>query len=429
MDNEQLVMQMNSNGRTSKSNILPPEDFQEETMTTNVANPSELGMKLQEAFNEKEKETGEKIILREDNNMLENATFANSSKFVTIDPDARPARRLDSYAFNDRRNKEINNRSLYIFLQNFYRNRDVAENFVIYGNIDKSEKNRGVKECIWDEGGAPLPVKGSALIVTNGKGFPVIPNFVYRNSNIYNNRHALVPVKVGYYILLAGHNKLIDRPNDKSVIGIYHVDSIDTSNPNTPKYNCTLVGCVANGEWVAEAAKEDGFWTIDHPAVKAIQARIYEEQANTACYIKRYRERRLNIEDFNDLITDQEFLSNHQSFENIYEAYAKADEILKEKFKEDSKEAFPSMYVVASKNFDEEGKVSSIMVYIIGTMYNFTENTTKNGHLFIYDVKLQSGDVFSYPDARDENVMDYDKVLESFNETNEVVTFFRRIAE
>ena len=239
----------------------------------------------------------------------------------------------------------------------------------------------------------------------------------------------MVPVKVGYYILLAGHNKLIDRPNDKSVIGIYHVDSIDTSNPNTPKYNCTLVGCVANGEWVAEAAKEDGFWSIDHPAIKAIQARIYEEQANTACYIKRYRERRLNIEDFNDLITDQEFLSNHQSFENIYEAYAKADEILKEKFKEDSKEAFPSMYVVASKNFDEEGKVSSIMVYIIGTMYNFTENTTKNGHLFIYDVKLQSGDVFSYPDARDENVMDYDKVLESFNETNEVVTFFRRIAE
>lgn len=429
VDAETIASQMRSNGCVSVSTMIPPKDFQEENMSTEtVATPSDFGMKLQQAIDDKEKETGEKLILRSDpsvemtSNEEENTEVVSevsNKPFKSLDPSVR-YRRLDSYAFKKRstRNLNIANRSLDIFLNAYYNRRHIDEEFVVFGVTDRNERPNVTKECVWDEGGFDGKL-GHALIVTDEKGFPVIPNFVYHNSTIYNSRHALVPVTVGNFIIFGGK----DVEAQRSIVAVYRVIDIDTNTPNVPKFKVHLVAYMTEGVW-QKFEEEDTIWSEDSDAIVAIIERLNEENAKRACYIRRYRERRLDVNDMNDILSDNEFMSTCQEVSSVEEAYQHAAAALTGHFDQLDKSVYPGMYVAVTMDENEVVKI-----YFIGCLYNVIEHTSKGNRLFINSVTLSDNGSFSYPDRYLENVMSVEDIKKNLKTSSSVVTFFRRISE
>jgi hypothetical protein len=60
--------------------------------------------------------------------------------------------------------------------------------------------------CLWEQGGG-MSNTGSACIVTGLNGEPVTPVYIRRKGTLACDRHALIPVRVGSFMVYATHHR------------------------------------------------------------------------------------------------------------------------------------------------------------------------------------------------------------------------------
>jgi hypothetical protein len=60
--------------------------------------------------------------------------------------------------------------------------------------------------CLWEQGGG-MSNTGSACIVTGLNGEPVTPVYIRRKGTLACDRHALIPVRVGSFVVEATHHR------------------------------------------------------------------------------------------------------------------------------------------------------------------------------------------------------------------------------
>lgn len=290
----------------------------------------------------------------------------------------------------------IYNRTLRALLADFNRTYGLDESLLVTGTIIKKTKSCG----IWDEGGATVE-DGSVLIATDNFGRKIAPVSVMQDTDNVNGKHALVPINVGYYLLMGGHRHGIH------ILSIYRVVTVTPITPEqqNPKFDCELVAYVQGDKW-NQYKEDDTTFSLEHPAVIAAMNRMYEMHALTPGYVNDYREHYLDLGDFNRALQDTEFQQKAVTL-SLDEAYTQVREILGRHVPEmlgTTKHCLETIYLVDYNSY--------VVVFVLGLIYDYEAKSSEGGRLVYSRTILHDGDKFWYPDTP-ETVLTYDQIKTS----------------
>lgn len=70
----------------------------------------------------------------------------------------------------------------------------------------KIERSKSGIPCIWEKGGGYTNT-GDATIVSGKDGLPKKPIYIRRRGQLANSDHALIPLEVGDFVILADHHR------------------------------------------------------------------------------------------------------------------------------------------------------------------------------------------------------------------------------
>lgn len=303
---------------------------------------------------------------------------------------------------------------------------NVEEMLPINGEIIQRTGEYG----LWEEGGATAN-EARAILATNPDGSKPIPFFVFTRQSMVNSKHALVPITIGSYIVIGG------RKNDESIILVYRVDSIlePTGSFTNHRYDSQLVAYHAFNKassdagafacFAEEGTDEHNQWVFDHPALKAMRERLQTIHASVPAYVSDYREHRFDSVDFNDCLTDNEFISKGIMEKTLEDAYAHAGDILGELTAAGvKKEEHPHLVVSLSYNPD----MDAIAVFCMAKIYNMNNKSSRGQRLYYSRTILTPGSSFYYPDKTANNAVSFDRIKEILTKAGgAMATSFRRM--
>lgn len=322
----------------------------------------------------------------------------------------------------------MRNRSLIFSMDEFFRNKknSILDETSIQGIIIKNTDSEG----IWEEGGATA-TRGHALLATAPDGTPIVPAFVFTNNSVVNGDHALLPIKEGCFILMAG------QQNGVVIVIVYRVDSITKPDAviQYPRYESTMVAyfvCnigdlhVAKMNCIMEAGtREHDMWTENHPAVQAALKRIFELHASTPAYVSDYKEHRFDSVDYNDCLQDADFLASMKLSDTLEDAYAAAGEVLGN-IVSNCRDRSQHPILLTSLNYFP--KLDAIAVFCMSKVFD-TKTKTSRGARHLYSrVVLKPGDVFYYPDKTAASALPFERLKEILTKNGgAMATSFRRM--
>ena len=271
---------------------------------------------------------------------------------------------------------------------------------------------------LWEEGGSTGP-EARAIFATNPDGSAPVPFYVFDKNSVVNGKHALVPIEVGSYIVLGG------RKANVAVVLVYKVMEInDNPAPGKegmiiPSYKSQLVAYLSyDTNLVADAvlqciaeegSKECSLWTTGHPAIKAMQKRLFQLHANIPAYIVEYQENRFDSVDYNDCLSDAEFMGRMTTEPSLQEAYEKVGEVLGAMI---SNGVAPGEHphLVVSLNYVP--KFDTVAVFCIAKVYDMNNKSSRGKRLCFSRALLTAGSSFYYPDKSAENAVTFDRLKE-----------------
>lgn len=280
--------------------------------------------------------------------------------------------------------------------------------------LGKSQK----APAIWEEGGA-VPdgigtVRGNCLIVTDENGLPIPPITTYRGSDITNGKRALLPVYSGYYVILGGISPLVD-----TLIGVYRLAPIPAgleTSDGKARLKANLIAFLSGDTF--DAMDENQPFSSDHPAIIAALKRIREVDASTPAYVLPYLDRRINlpsslskalINDFNEVISDQELRLNMTKSLDLDEAYEEANKILGAantamvtNRNAERGQTLLGVYAVCADTIDPKYGSDKVMVFLYGYIYKIRKapevSSSRGNRLWGKCVLLTKDKDFYYPD-------------------------------
>lgn len=271
---------------------------------------------------------------------------------------------------------------------------------------------------LWEEGGS-TGTEARAIFATNTDGSAPVPFYVFDKNSVVNGKHALVPIEVGSYIVLGG------RKNNVAVVLVYKVMEInDMPAPGKegmiiPSYKSQLIAYLSyDTNMTADAAlhciaeegsKECTLWTTGHPAIRAMQKRLFQLHANSPAYIVEYQENRFDSVDYNDCLNDAEFMGRMTTESSLQEAYDKVGEVLGAKI---SGGVAPGEHphLVVSLNYVP--KFDTVAVFCIAKVYDMNNRSSRGKRLCFSRALLTAGSSFYYPDKSAENAVTFDRLKE-----------------
>ena len=327
----------------------------------------------------------------------------------------RVERRMNSSGPTMIYHRNICNRSLSYFLNDYRRVHAIDDEIKIQGVLVKATRSAG----LWDEGGA-VAESGSVLIVTDPNGDPLPPVKTDIDPHAVNGKHALVPVWPNCYVLMGGHHRGDD------ILGVYRITEVITQSEagqRYPRLVCKLIAsCQSGNVWKENVPGT--FWTKNHPAVKAACRRMFEIDASLPAYVCPYREHFFDTADYTDCLADQEFLNQLQTFDTVEQGYAKAGLCLGVLVDELPRE-HRALLTVSLNYFANQDLV---VVFLLGVDYNYDEHTSKGGRKFYGRIVLHENDVFWYPDKTAATGVSYAEVKDALVRSGgTMVTTFRRM--
>ena len=287
---------------------------------------------------------------------------------------------------------------------------------------------------LWEEGGSTGP-EARAILATNPDGSAPSPFYVFDKNNVVNGKHALVPIQKGSYIVLGG------RKQNSSVILVYRVDAIeDTTVPGKegiiPSYKSRLVAYQSYDLSIAEAAKlqcieaedspEHKRWHTDHPAVVAMRNRLVQLHANNPAYVVAYMENRFDSTDYNDCLSDADFMARMETEPSLNAAYEKVGDILSNYTSRGVRNGEYPHLVVSLNYFPQH---DTIAIFCMAKVYDSSIKSSRGKRLHFSRALLTSGSSFYYPDKTTENAVPFDRLKEILTKVGGAMasSFRRRI--
>ena len=303
---------------------------------------------------------------------------------------------------------------------------NVEDALAIHGEIIKRTGEYG----LWEEGGATAN-EARAILVTNPDGSKPIPFFVFTRQTVVNSKHALVPVKIGSYIVIGG------RKGGECIILVYRVDGVIEPSGEfaNHRYDSQLIAYHAYNSNSADPgvfvcfseddSQERQIWVESQPALEAMRKRLQTIHASVPAYVADYHEHRFDSTDFNDCITDSEFVGRAVIEKSLEDAYQHAGDILGELIADGIKEGeFPHLVVSLSYN----PEMDAIAVFCMAKVYVVNNKSSRGKRLYYSRTILPTGSSFYYPDKTIDNAVPFDRIKEILTKAGgAMATSFRRM--
>ena len=278
------------------------------------------------------------------------------------------------------------------------------------GLVPKSKKG-GV--AIWEEGGA-VHGSGSALIVANSDGSKPQAYRAFHDKDIFNGRHALVPVDVGSYIVVA-----YATPKQDTVI-IYRVKDL-TIRGDVADIVTELIAAAAGDEinfYDRATEEEHKLFAPQSPIVNAAYTQATTHHSTAPAYIADYSPAHLDETDYWDAIADSGYRSILKKYNTLADAYQAAGEYLAHAVDNCGKK--DDALIITTIDIPD-GHEDTVRVFISGVVYTKNDRTNaKRGSSegqrgFYARVILQGDDILYYADKDIEHGVSVPRALAVLN--------------
>lgn len=274
----------------------------------------------------------------------------------------------------------------------------------------------GVRAVMWEEGGMTYN-KGVSLIVANPDGSKPQAYVVYHDANIFNGRHALVPISYGSMIVICystpdADHTLVYRAMDITPIDKYRV-----------KIDAVLIAYIGGDDkpdFYDETTEDEGkMITADAPFIKAAYAQATTELSNKPGYVNDYSPVHLDEDDYWDAIADNEYRATLQKFDSLTDAYTAVGKYLAAEANTEDTRREPLLITTIDI---PEGHEDVVRVFISGVVYTKSRSgdkkvhgTSKGARGFYARVILKAGDTLFYADRDIDHGVSVEKALAILN--------------
>lgn len=322
---------------------------------------------------------------------------------------------------SNKKYKGIQQESLRSFCNEALLKGDIPEQIVLQCGIIRKNYKLG----IWEEGGAANN-RGSILLVTDQYGKPKEAVTAYNNPNVFNGKHAFIPVNMYDHVILG-----VSDINTK-LIGIYHVsqvvnitkeggsivcDRVATIKPRDDEYDdISLANSLTDYEQEWLCAKDDGTddaATVLDNVLNIASSTLYDTQVCHPLYIKDYyTDFRLNEKDYWNVLQDTEYLGKLVQYPDIESAYAALDEMFAELFDTTDLSGKDPLAVITLNLTKSANGTERLIVYISGIVYDKATSSSVGSRIYYGVVVLKPECKFYYPDTP-ETPLSYESIVSS----------------
>lgn len=315
--------------------------------------------------------------------------------------------------------KGIQQESLRSFCNDALLKGDIPEQIVLQCGIIRKNYKLG----IWEEGGATNN-RGSVLLVTDQYGKPKEAVTAYNNPNVFNGKHAFIPVNMYDHVILG-----VSDINTK-LVGIYHVSQVVNITKEGGSIVCDRVATVksrddeyddislANSltdyeqEWLCNKGDgtNDACVVLDD-VVNIANDTLYDTRVCHPLYIKDYyTEFRLNDKDYWNVLQDTEYLGKLVQYPDVESAYAALDEMFAELFDTTDLSGKDPLAIITLNLTKSANGTERLIVYISGIVYDKATSSSAGSRIYYGAVVLKPECKFYYPDTP-ESLVSYESIV------------------
>lgn len=315
--------------------------------------------------------------------------------------------------------KGIQQESLRSFCNDALLKGDIPEQIVLQCGIIRKNYKLG----IWEEGGATNN-RGSVLLVTDQYGKPKEAVTAYNNPNVFNGKHAFIPVNMYDHVILG-----VSDINTK-LVGIYHVSQVVNITKEGGSIVCDRVATVkarddeyddislANSltdyeqEWLCNKGDgtNDACVVLDD-VVNIANDTLYDTRVCHPLYIKDYyTEFRLNDKDYWNVLQDTEYLGKLVQYPDVESAYAALDEMFAELFDTTDLSGKDPLAIITLNLTKSANGTERLIVYISGIVYDKATSSSAGSRIYYGAVVLKPECKFYYPDTP-ESPVSYESIV------------------
>lgn len=315
--------------------------------------------------------------------------------------------------------KGIQQESLRSFCNDALLKGDIPEQIVLQCGIIRKNYKLG----IWEEGGSTNN-RGSVLLVTDQYGKPKEAVTAYNNPNVFNGKHAFIPVNMYDHVILG-----VSDINTK-LVGIYHVSQVVNITKEGGSIVCDRVATVksrddeyddislANSltdyeqEWLCDKGDgtNDACVVLDD-VVNIANNTLYDTRVCHPLYIKDYyTEFRLNDKDYWNVLQDTEYLGKLVQYPDVESAYAALDEMFAELFDTTDLSGKDPLAIITLNLTKSANSTERLIVYISGIVYDKATSSSAGSRIYYGAVVLKPECKFYYPDTP-ESPVSYESIV------------------
>lgn len=315
--------------------------------------------------------------------------------------------------------KGIQQESLRSFCNDALLKGDIPEQIVLQCGIIRKNYKLG----IWEEGGSTNN-RGSVLLVTDQYGKPKEAVTAYNNPNVFNGKHAFIPVNMYDHVILG-----VSDINTK-LVGIYHVSQVVNITKEGGSIVCDRVATVksrddeyddislANSltdyeqEWLCDKGDgtNDACVVLDD-VVNIANNTLYDTRVCHPLYIKDYyTEFRLNDKDYWNVLQDTEYLGKLVQYPDVESAYAALDEMFAELFDTTDLSGKDPLAIITLNLTKSANGTERLIVYISGIVYDKATSSSAGSRIYYGAVVLKPECKFYYPDTP-ESPVSYESIV------------------
>lgn len=311
------------------------------------------------------------------------------------------------------------NKAIYEVLSEWRAVHRVPERLTIKGVIITNTGEPG----LWDEGGFDDP-EGLVIVAADSKGNRLVPVVTNCGLQVVNGRHALVPIKKGYIIVIGWLR------GDRERQVVYTVTNA-TATATESSFDCRLEGVLDDGSWrqISAVPSEANFNLHGRsaPVLRAVRQQLHRKHSVVPGYTCDYIEHHFPLEDYNGWQSDPAVSELFREVEKPMKVLSIANKAFAPLTVQASAERALLMLVITLSPENQ------VQIYALGGMYDPESRSTKGRRLFYVRATMGKKDVFRYPDREEtvrENFLDTEtiKAVLLKQPGHTLATAFRRIS-